>query len=43
MMPRLEESIPPSVKVELMSDRSLVIRAAVHDVQFTMMRDDLLS
>jgi hydrophobe/amphiphile efflux-1 (HAE1) family protein len=37
MMPRLEESIPPSVKVELMADRSLVIRAAVHDVQFTMM------
>ena len=36
-MPRLEESIPPSVKVDLVSDRSLVIRAAVHDVQFTMM------
>ena len=30
-------SIPPSVKVDLVSDRSLVIRAAVHDVQFTMM------
>jgi hydrophobe/amphiphile efflux-1 (HAE1) family protein len=37
LMPRLEESIPPSVKVDLLSDRSLVIRAAVHDVQFTMM------
>ena len=37
IIPRLEESIPPSIKVELVSDRSLVIRAAVHDVQFTMM------
>jgi hydrophobe/amphiphile efflux-1 (HAE1) family protein len=36
-LPRLEESIPPSVKVDLVSDRSLVVRAAVHDVQFTMM------
>jgi hydrophobe/amphiphile efflux-1 (HAE1) family protein len=36
-IPRLEESIPPSVKVELVSDRSIVVRAAVHDVQFTMM------
>jgi hydrophobe/amphiphile efflux-1 (HAE1) family protein len=37
LLPRLEESIPPSVKVDLVADRSLVIRAAVHDVQFTMM------
>jgi hydrophobe/amphiphile efflux-1 (HAE1) family protein len=36
MMPRLEELIPPSVKVDLLSDRSLVIRAAVRDVEFTM-------
>src|SRR5262252_10441240 len=36
-IPRLEESIPPSVKIDLVSDRSLVIRAAVRDVQFTMM------
>ena len=35
-MPKLEQSIPPSVHVELMSDRSLIIRAAVHDVQITM-------
>src|SRR5207249_3084399 len=27
----------PSVQVDLISDRSVVIRAAVHDVQFTMM------
>jgi hydrophobe/amphiphile efflux-1 (HAE1) family protein len=37
VLPRLEEAIPPSVKVDLVSDRSLVVRAAVHDVQFTMM------
>jgi multidrug efflux pump subunit AcrB len=37
VIPTLEESIPPSVKVELVSDRSIVVRAAVHDVQFTMM------
>ena len=36
-LPKLQESIPPSVHVDLVSDRSLVIRAAVHDVQFTMM------
>jgi len=37
MMPKLMETLPPSVHVDLVADRSLVIRAAVHDVQFTMM------
>jgi len=37
LLPHLRESIPESVKVELVSDRSLVVRAAVHDVKFTMM------
>src|SRR6266478_3412690 len=37
LMPKLEQSIPPSVNVELMVDRTQVTRAAVHDVQFTMM------
>jgi hydrophobe/amphiphile efflux-1 (HAE1) family protein len=37
IVPRLQASMPPSVKVDLVSDRSLVIRAAVHDVQLTMM------
>jgi hydrophobe/amphiphile efflux-1 (HAE1) family protein len=36
LMPHLEQSIPPSVHVALMSDRSLVTQAAVHDVQITM-------
>src|SRR5436305_208449 len=37
LLPKLQQSIPPSVHVDLVSDRSTVIRAAVHDVQFTMM------
>ena len=37
MMPELERSIPPSIHVDLVSDRSEVTRAAVHDVEFTMM------
>src|SRR5216684_4054508 len=37
LMPKLQQSIPPSVHVDLMLDRTLVTRAAVHDVQFTMM------
>jgi multidrug efflux pump subunit AcrB len=37
LLPHLQDSIPPSVHVDLISDRSLVIRAAVHDVKFTMM------
>jgi hydrophobe/amphiphile efflux-1 (HAE1) family protein len=36
LMPHLEQSLPPSVHVELMSDRSLITNAAVHDVQMTM-------
>jgi hydrophobe/amphiphile efflux-1 (HAE1) family protein len=36
LMPKLEQSIPPSVHVDLMMDRTLVTRAAVRDVQFTM-------
>src|SRR5262249_39330525 len=37
MMPRLLASIPQSVHVDLMSDRSGSIRESVGDVQFTMM------
>jgi len=37
LMPQLEQSLPPAVKVDLMADRSQVTRAAVHDVQFTML------
>ena len=37
LMPHLEQSIPPSVHVDLLSDRSLVTQAAVDDVQITML------
>ncbi len=37
MMPRLQRSLPPSIKVELMSDRSKLTRAAITDVQYTML------
>src|SRR5712692_5354064 len=37
LMPQLQQSIPPSVRVDLMMDRTLVTRAAVRDVQMTML------
>ena len=37
MIPRLKASIPPSVKVDLIADRSLTIRSSVRDVEFTLM------
>jgi hydrophobe/amphiphile efflux-1 (HAE1) family protein len=33
----LRESLPPAIKVELMSDRSDTIRSSVEDVQFTLL------
>ncbi len=35
-LPRLEAAIPPSVHVSVVMDRTLTIRAAVDDVQFTL-------
>ena len=35
-LPRLVASIPPSVHVQTIMDRTQTIRAAVHDVQFTL-------
>src|SRR5271155_5665505 len=37
LMPKLEQSLPPAVQVDLMSDRSQTTRASIRDVQFTMM------
>ena len=37
LMPKLQQSIPPAVHVDLMLDRTQVTRAAVRDVQLTMM------
>ena len=35
-LPALEAAIPPAVHVNVMMDRTLTIRASVHDVQFTL-------
>jgi hydrophobe/amphiphile efflux-1 (HAE1) family protein len=37
MLPQLEKSIPPSVHVDLLSDRSQDIRASVRDVEITLL------
>ena len=36
-LPRLQASIPPAVKLDVLSDRTTTIRAAVDDVQFTLL------
>ena len=36
-LPRLQASIPPSVDVKILTDRTQTIRASVSDVQFTLM------
>ncbi len=37
LLPQLEASIPPAVKVSILSDRTQTIRASISDVQFTLM------
>jgi hydrophobic/amphiphilic exporter-1 (mainly G- bacteria), HAE1 family len=37
MLPRLVAAIPPAIKIELISDRTQTIRAAVEDVQYTLL------
>jgi HAE1 family hydrophobic/amphiphilic exporter-1 len=37
LLPRLVAAIPPAVHIEIISDRTQTIRAAVEDVQFTLM------
>jgi hydrophobe/amphiphile efflux-1 (HAE1) family protein len=36
-LPQLQAAIPPSIKVQILSDRTQTIRASVADVQFTLM------
>ena len=36
-LPRLIAAIPPAIKIKIISDRTLTIRAAVEDVQFTLL------
>jgi multidrug efflux pump len=42
MMPQLQASIPPTMKLEVVLDRTLSIRASVHDVEFTLIISILL-
>jgi hydrophobe/amphiphile efflux-1 (HAE1) family protein len=37
LMPKLEQSLPPAIHVDLMTDRSQTTRASIRDVQFTML------
>jgi HAE1 family hydrophobic/amphiphilic exporter-1 len=37
LLPRLVAAIPPAVKIDIISDRTQTIRAAVEDVQFTLL------
>ena len=37
LLPRLEAAIPPAIKIGIISDRTQTIRAAVSDVQFTLL------
>jgi hydrophobe/amphiphile efflux-1 (HAE1) family protein len=41
-LPRLVAAIPPAIKIKIISDRTLTIRAAVDDVQITLMITILL-
>ena len=36
-LPRLEAAIPPAIRIAVISDRTTTIRAAVEDVQFTLL------
>ncbi|HVN97738.1 MAG TPA: multidrug efflux RND transporter permease subunit [Syntrophorhabdaceae bacterium] len=37
LMPQLAASLPPSIEVSILTDRTTTIRASVHDVQFELM------
>ena len=37
LLPQLQASIPPSIRLEVASDRTITIRASVHDVEIAMM------
>lgn len=36
-LPQLQASLPPSIKIDIVSDRTQTIRASVSDVQFTLL------
>ena len=37
LLPQLQTSLPPSIQVSILTDRTLTIRASVKDVQFSLM------
>jgi multidrug efflux pump len=37
LMPTLQASIPPAITLSVLSDRTITVRASVHDVQVTML------
>ncbi|WP_106478462.1 multidrug efflux RND transporter permease subunit [Phytohalomonas tamaricis] len=37
LLPRLEQSLPGNVDIEVLTDRTATIRASIHDVQFELM------
>ena len=37
LLPQLQSSLPPSIKVSVLTDRTTTIRASVRDVQFELM------
>ena len=37
LMPQLRASLPPAIKVSILTDRTTTIRASVHDVEFELM------
>jgi HAE1 family hydrophobic/amphiphilic exporter-1 len=41
-LPKLIAAIPPAIKIKIISDRTVTIRAAVNDVQFTLLITILL-
>jgi len=42
LLPQLTSSLPPSVKVTVLTDRTVTIRASVHDVEFELLLTVLL-
>jgi len=42
LLPQLTSSLPPSVKVAVLTDRTVTIRASVHDVEFELLLTILL-
>jgi hydrophobe/amphiphile efflux-1 (HAE1) family protein len=42
LLPRLRSTVPPSVKISILTDRTETIRASVRDVQFTLLLAVLL-